>query len=464
MNPGQKGCLLVLTFLLLILPLSACSLLHSPKTVQRIARYGNAGRALALDLAQAFPFRVAGSPEESALADRLVEELQKLGIQGEKQPFSFRAADGSEKTSYNVVAEIPGRGLEASPYAEDDPLRQSQEMQAPQELAGRRILIGAHYDSAYSAASAAAADAAAREAQVDENGQPIQSPDLPPLAESDGIDDNLAAVASLLTLARQCQAKAPAFDLTLIFFGAGHADQAGARAYAASLTDADLAKIQCMVNLEAIYAGDKVYAHAGQNSVIAGEQKNYRLRQSLYVCTDIYYNNLLLTRNGFALYTNQAGFRKKTAAGVEGIYREWSEKISDHTPFDERGIPVVFFDSANYDLENAADKLQETSDPYFAAADGQVAGGPYDSSTLLTRYFVPEGAKRVDKFGSESSSDTAQPSQENTSETAGQASVQEALEIYLQSTDLLEIRINNLAFILYELALTPPPATAVRGA
>lgn len=412
-----------------------------------VARYGNTGRALALQLAAEYPFRAPGTPEEAAVADWIVAELGKHSFQAEKVPFSYTAPDGSAKQSCNVVLRVKGKGFKAVPYDDGDPMRDSLEMQAPAELNGRSLIIGAHYDSAFSRASAAAYDAE-RTAPTDENGNllPAQQT-LPPMTENNGIDDNAASVATLLTLATLLKGEPPAYDVTLVFFGAGHDNFAGANAFAGSLTPEQLPLIDAMINLDSIYAGDKVYAHAGLNSVRAGNEKNYAMRRKLYGCTDVYYDNLLLTRNGFALYTNQSGCMKELDGVGQVIFREWTDHTSDHLPFDHLGIPIVYFESADYDIEDCSLAVKQSNDPYFSPVDGMIRGSSYDNSGRLIRYFVPEGQlKDAEVFGKE---DEALPAEETVSD-------------YRKTADRLEIRINNIAFILREICQKGPPGTEPR--
>lgn len=445
---GSSRFRLILTWLCLLtfsLPLLACSAFKQ-EAVGAVARYGEGGRSTALRLVENYPFRAAGSPQEVEVADFIVQELRRYGYEPELQNFSYTSPSGQARQSQNVILTIPGKGFHKIDTEQSNPLYGSRYNQLPRRLEDGFVLVGAHYDTAYSRDTAQAFDQAAQEVQLDEEGNPINlGPQLPPMLESDGLDDNAAAVASLLTLAGQFKSHAPGYTVRLVFFGAGHDDYAGAKAYAQSLSSDELDRIVAMANLERIYAGDKVYAHAGQNSVMSGGQKNYALRHPLYLCTDVYYNNLLLTNNGFALFTNQAGCEKNLAGLGPCIYREWTEHLGGHTPFDELGVPVVFFEAADYNLASCEDPVKQSNDPSFSATGGMIAGTPYDSSKLLLQYFVPEGQiKRADFFGKGNNLPEVEVSKD-----------QEELS-YVELTDLLEIRINNLAFILSELASAPP--------
>lgn len=426
--------------------LAACDLLPQDSE-EEVARYGDTGRRFALDFVRQFPFRAAGSAEEAAAADFLMTEAEKFGYAVSRETFTYTDLQGGQRQSQNIVVSIPGQGLQLAPVSEQDALTHSHNFVPPAHPESLFVLVGAHYDTKYSREEAQREDQSLTEAATDETGNPINTnrENQPRWEDTDGIDDNGAAVASLMTLLRTFREAPPLMDVRLVFFGAGHQQYAGAGAYAEALSETDRENLYCMVNLDSVYAGDKVYAHAGQNSVLGGREKNYRLRQCLYVCTDIYYNNLLLTNNGFALFTNQSNTVKDVAGVGKVVYREWTEHESDHTPFDRLGLPVVFFESANYDVEDDQPSIPESADPYFSASEGMIAGTYFDSSELLTAYFVPAIAEGTTPYF---------PNGQRETETMASDDIP-----YAKKTDVLEIRINNLAFIIGELCREKPYGT-----
>ncbi len=440
----------ILLLLALCLPLVACDMFARRDEDSEVARYGDSGRSFALRMIKQFPFRAPGTTEEGQVADFIMADLARYGVHAEKQEFQYTGPSGERKTSANVVVTIKGRGLAKAEVEEDNPLNESVAMQLPANLEDLYILVGAHYDTKYSYQEAERVEAERQTAATNEDGLPIsEGPKLPPLTESNGIDDNAAAVASLFTLIGNLQAERPALDVRIVFFGAGHDDYAGASYYARNLSEAERMNMHTMVNLERIYAGDKVYAHAGQNAVLGGSAKDYGKRQSLYICTDVYYNNLLLTNNGFALYTNQSNCFRTLPDGTRAAYREWTERKGNHTPFDELGIPIVFFESADYDVRHCEDPIKQSNDPFFSAVDGYIAGSAYDSGKILLDYYVPSGQlKNMNYFGAE--------------ETEEATSVEETELDYIERVDPLEIRINNIAFIIAELCSHVPYGAKIK--
>lgn len=422
---SRKYLLVILLCCLLVL-VSAC-VLRQPEDEREPGRLGDEGRQLAIALAETHPSRLPGSPGEAAAAAFLQQALEARGMQVQRQNFQFLDSQGQQQSSQNLWVHLPGRGLKAREQVEKGRQSQAPSMQPPAVLQGRRLIMGAHYDT----------------------GAVLQRPESTDqrLANAlpNGLHDNAAAVAAVITAAENILKEQPPYHVDIVLFGAGHAEAAGARHFLASLPPESLPLIDGVMVLEAIYAGDKVYAHAGRNSLRAGTSKDYLLRRKLYEATDIYYENLLLTRNQFALYTNQSLCKVPYGALGEVLYREWSLRDSDYLPFDEAGLPIVFFDSGDYQEDDCSKPFKESKDPYFAETQGVIQGSSLDASAFLLDYFVAPGkARELEPFG-------------------GAKEAQEAsAEDYGLRTDRLQIRINNLAFILTELAKKTPAGTESR--
>lgn len=416
----MRKLLSLILVLLLALSLVACSD-TADEAEEKPAQYGDFGSRFAVELAQTCPKRVAGTQGERDAFNFIWQALVNLGYEPEEQAFSFYDQSGNPAQSANIIVRIPGRGFKLEsdyePGSETLP-----EMQPPEVLDGRKIYVLAHYDT-YS-----------RELdslQLLEN----RPQSLPSFDRADGLHNNAAGVAVLMTLAQQLKEHRPGYDVVLAFVGAGMADRAGAEFLVQNIQADEKPLIDCVFNLSAIYAGDKVYAHAGQNSVVGPTQKDYTLRRKLYEVTDVYYNNLLLTRNDFAIYTNQGTYEvQHPRLGVPVIYREWTLAESDHTPFDREGYPVVFFQSGQYDTDKDEPTFRESTDPVFNPAKGNISGTGYDFSQELLLHFAAVRSESTD------AEDEAQE----------------------RPIDLLERRINNLAFILLEMSDKAPPHCEIK--
>ncbi len=398
-----------LTAALLILALaavmlSACSTEETEEIIY--ADFGTTGSDFATDYAKDYPNRSPGSDQEKAAADFLTSSLEALGYDPQVIPFEFTDSDGALHESQNIIVTIAGSGFERP---DEDGQTTSFE---------RQVIVGAHYDAPV---TAEASEAAAAAQETGEGGETVEKNQS--LADFDGIQDNAAAVAALLTIARQAKSYAFGYDVILVLFGAGSADYAGARAYAESMDTDDILATDAMYCMTGIYAGDKVYAHAGRNSIVGEDQKDYEMRRKLYETTDVFYEHRLYTNNRYMLYTNQSGIFIEFGEGEETnrvLYREWTLNESDYTPFDNLGIPIVYFETYNYD-EKSVDSMSESENPAFGSTNGQISGTLFDSSDYLAEIFKTSTA------GTGSDSDDDKPAE-----------------------DLLTKRINNTAFLILE--------------
>ncbi|MEA4887956.1 MAG: M28 family peptidase [Clostridiaceae bacterium] len=367
------GCRLVLNGLLfvlmmmMVLPVSGCQ--STEETTASVAAYGTYGSELAKQLAADYPYRSPGSEQETAAGDFLIDSLKALGYQPVVTTFNFQDASGQTLTSRNIAVTIQGRGFTVT------------DKDGKTGKADHQVIIGAHYDTKISAADAAAAQQTAGTAAAGETAAAAE----PTLADCDGIHDNASGVGALMTLAKQLRSESLGYDVVLVAFGAGEAAQAGSADYAAQMSAADLTRTDAMYCLDSIYAGDKIYAHAGRNSLKAGYQKDYEKRRKLYEVTDVFYDNELYTKNNYMLYTNQSSI-DVTVEGIEGsvLYREWTLTASDYLPFDTKGIPIVFFESYDYD-EKTLEEMKESNNPAFATTGGAIRHTCFDSTRYLTQ-------------------------------------------------------------------------------
>ena len=225
-----------------------------------------------------------------------------------------------------------------------------------------------------------------------------------------------------MTIASQIKANQYGYDVILVAFGAGSASQAGANFYARQMTKADLARTDAMYCLDSIYAGDKVYAHSGRNSIKANYMKDYEKRRKLYEITDVFYEYELYTNNNFMLYTNQSSIDVQLPKFSKPVlYREWTLNDSDYVPFDNLGMPIVFFESYDYD-KPSLESMKESQNPSFGTTGGMIRRTAYDATSYL------------DKILNLTRSTTSTSSTKTTK----------------SSIDQLTKRINNVAFIILE--------------
>ena len=356
---------------LLSLALALCLILPLLVACQREtiaanpANYGYYGMRFARRLAAEAPYRAPYS-EGEAKARQLIEgELEALGYRPTTQPITRRHDDGTTQRSENIMVQIRGRGFIAdtppAPGHEPLPTRPQGTTRATtsesEPIVRREVIIAAHYDDHFSL------------------GQAADYPDY------DGIHESAASVASLLVLLRQLQDKQPQHDVTVAFLGAGNDGYRGARTLLESIDGARREDIDCVYVLEGIYAGDKLYAHAGRSAI--DPERRYAMRRKLYEATDVALESRLRALTGVDLLTNQGGYNVLLPGGErEAIYREFTLRDSDYLPFDEAGIPVVFFESAEYNVRSLEEVIQSRH-PAFSHGDGILTGSNYDSTRLI---------------------------------------------------------------------------------
>lgn len=420
MNLLKKLCRFSLFFLSLVvfINLIGCKNINS-EDVNLPARYGENGRLWATELAREFPERYPGSEQEKAAALWIKSKLEELGYEPHIQEFDFEDNNGEQKKSENIILEIPGTGFK---YVGTESGMNSE----VSRINERFLVVGTHYDTPPKS---------------------VNADDTLP-AEGDGIHNNAAGVATLLTIAKELRNDPAAYNIRLVFFGANGAKYVGAQAFLNNLSQTELELIDAMYNIDRIYAGDKVYAHAGQNSVISEHEKSYDKRKKLYELTDVYYNYLLLTNNDFSLSTNQSIYTVE-ASNLETpvLFREWTTHLGDHTPFDQRDIPIVFIESFEYNVESFDELGKESTDPKFSVVNGVIDGSNLDSSVFLNEYFktLEEDENKI-LFGNsvtETEKEEKDAEQEETTSTLSLAELRNNKHI-----DRLERRINNIAFLI----------------
>lgn len=425
----SKSVRLLGVFLAALMMLAACGGDNAPV---RIAAYGEYGAELARTVARHFPYRSPGSGQEERTADYLVSVLETLGLEPKVQTFQFQDSTGQTLTSRNVSAEIKGRGFKLS-----------EEEGGGVDNSGR-IIIGANYDVPVSGPDYVYPDL--------EEGQVLSRS----YAQYNGIHDNASGLSAVMLTAFQMTREQPGYNVSIVFFGAGNAGFAGARAYLGALSEQEKEKLVCMYNIGPIYAGDKVYAHAGQNSLEDGTHKSYHMRRKLYEATDIFFQYELNTNNRYALYTNQSTFFvTKPTEPRQVIFREWTTKRSSHTPFDEAGIPIVFFESGDYNIESLDEVGRENQNPEFRETAGRISGTPFDEEQYLFNVF-----RRIDEARQ---TEGFQISPAPEAPVIGPTLPEEDDTTSQDEIDQLTRRINNTAFILVKAAERGPDGSSLAG-
>ncbi len=348
-------------------------------TTDVVAEYGNYGFSCASLISLDYPLRGPFTNEEKAAAEVIRGKLEKLGYTPRIDTFTVPDAQGAALTSQNVVVTMPGTGFRFEDKATGET-----------RTVHRQVVIGAHYDTWFSVPVTDAAGAPVQPAAGATFDESVAARD----AGYDGINDNASGIGALMALANEMAGNTYGYDIVLVAFGAGSAGQAGARHFVGQMSAAQVSATDAMYCVEAIYAGDKLYASAGLNSI--GVDKNgltakiYEKRRKLYEATDVAIENDL-DEIGCDLLTNQSSIELDlNGDGVSDIYREVTQTVSDFSPFDAAGIPCVYIESFDYSFDTL-EGMKDSKNPGLADFGGRLRNSVSDGYDRLSDVLSDRG-------------------------------------------------------------------------
>jgi len=142
-----------------------------------------------------------------------------------------------------------------------------------------------------------------------------------------GADDNASGVAVMLEVAERIARYNQEYDLVFVAFGAEEAGLRGSFHYVESMSAPDIARAIAMINFDSLSVGDKLYIHAGSNEKTWARDEMLRL---------IRLRNLPIGM--------QPGLNPAYPAGLT------PDGFSDYTAFNQAGIPIVAFESTNWEI------------------------------------------------------------------------------------------------------------------
>lgn len=313
--------------------------------LETVTDYGDYGENVARDLAMRYPYRSPFSEQEVQAGNYVRSAFEELGYQVEMQTFS---SPDMMSYSTNYIVRIMGNGF-------------MQRNGGESYISTRKtVVIGSHYDAFYSE---------------------LEREIIPDFS---GIQDNASGIGVLLTIAKALKTEKFGYDVVLVAFGAGSQEALGSQVFYSTLTPEEKDSLDVMYNIESIYAGDKLYAHSGWNSLIPGAK--YEKRRKLYELYDVVYEYELPSEKigGFDILYNESNVLADiNGDGIQDAYREVTMTRSDHTPFDEGGIPVVFIESYDYNFDTVED-MKETKNLSLQTYGGQIRDTGSDSLSLLS--------------------------------------------------------------------------------
>lgn len=149
-------------------------------------------------------------------------------------------------------------------------------------------------------------------------------------SEGAGADDNASGVGVVLeTAKRLAKLKKLPYTVTFVAFGAEESPGGlvGSNFYVKNLSKKQIGRTAAMINYDSLIVGDFTYVHAGANQKVWARDRMMQIAQ----------------RFRLPLQT-QPGWNPKYPAGIT------PNGFSDYTAFNKARIPVVAFESTNWEI------------------------------------------------------------------------------------------------------------------
>ncbi len=237
------------------------------------------------------PTKAASAPSGSIARRHLVALSKEIGL---RQAGSRQEAQAAEY----IQAAFEGYGYptQVQPFsftAQDDRKKTSANVIAAKPgLSPREIIVGAHYDST---------------------------------GDGQGADDNASGVAVMLQVAESLQSIQTPYTIRFIAFGAEEEDLDGSRYYVRQMSKADIQNTVGMINLDSLTAGDIAYVYGDAG---AGSMRDWILK---------------MARDA------SLGLETKAASELDAPDGTPCD-CADYGPFQDAGIPFVYFEATNWNL------------------------------------------------------------------------------------------------------------------
>ena len=198
-------------------------------------------------------------------------------------------------------------GLQAFSYVRNSVTYNSQNVIAfrPADLKRRGqptplVIVGAHYDAARAGA---------------------------------GADDNASGVGVMLEVAERLAHFKIDYDIVFVAFGAEEVGSKGSDYFVNQMSPADKGRAIVMVNFDSLIFGDKLYIHAGNNFKTWARDEMLRL--------------IRLRKLPIEMQPGLYPFPEEDPGYAAGFT---PDGFSDYTAFNQAGIPIVAFESTNWEI------------------------------------------------------------------------------------------------------------------
>jgi len=142
-----------------------------------------------------------------------------------------------------------------------------------------------------------------------------------------GADDNASGVGVMLEVAERLAHFKIDYDIEFVAFGAEEVGLKGSSAFVKQMSPEDVSRDIVMINFDSLIFGDKLYIHAGANEKTWARDAMLRLIRLHKLPIGI-----------------QPGLNPEYSAGLT------PDGFSDYTAFNQVGIPIVAFESTNWEI------------------------------------------------------------------------------------------------------------------
>lgn len=258
-------------------------------------------------IAKVFPGRMAGTDMEDKTARYLADRLLAMGYMPELHRFF---------TSYTFSWESQPERVH-----DERPLISTNVIAERRGTSGKRIIIGAHFDT-----------------RVPRSERDLERSIGGPALE--GLDDNASGTGVLLELAQAFSSVDPEHTITFIAFGAEEIGLKGAIEVVNRMSPEERANTLWMVNIDSILTGDRLYFHAGPTTYAADTAAGHARDRALAIAAGL---DIVAATN----------------PGLNDDHPKGTGCCSDQAAFDRAGIPVVNLEATNWELGDL-DGYQQT--------------------------------------------------------------------------------------------------------
>ena len=150
-----------------------------------------------------------------------------------------------------------------------------------------------------------------------------------------GADDNASGVGVMLEVAERLAHFKIDYDVVFIAFGAEEVGLRGSDYYVSQMRQSDKRRAIAMINFDSLIVGDKLYIHAGANEKTWARDAMLRL--------------IRLRKLPIEMQPGLYDGRDPIPATPPASRRTG---FSDYTAFNQAGIPIVAFESTNWEIDD----------------------------------------------------------------------------------------------------------------